>query len=162
MKSYETKLKISAPADEVVKLMTTAEYAEAEAYVDGAITAKSRAEQCGEKSVRLITDRVDPSRGPNGKPIGDKKEKSISTSEWDIEKMKSSWSVKVPGMEKLVKISGNTWLEPAGAGACHLCEKGSVSIGLPIIGDIIAKGIVEDIKSGLPEKVKLIEMKLKK
>jgi hypothetical protein len=162
MKSYEASLKISATADEVVKLITTAEYAEEEAVVDGAFSAKSRAESCGDNAVRIITERVDPSRGPNGKPIKDKKEKSTVTSEWDIAKMRSNWSTKVPGMEKLVKISGSTWIEPHGADCCRLCEKGSVSIGLPLVGDIIAKGIADDIKNGFPEKAKLIEKKLKK
>ena len=161
MKTYEASLKIAAPAEEVLKLITTAEYAKEEAVVDGAFSAKSRAEMCGGKAVRIITDRVDPSRAPNGKQIRDKKEKSTVTSEWDLEKMRSSWSTKVPGMEKLVKIAGNTWLEPDGGGACRLCEKGSVSIGLPIIGDIIAKAIAEDIRKGFPGKAKLIETKLK-
>ena len=120
MKTYETELKISAPAEEVAKLITTAEYAEEEALVDGAFSAKSRMEKCGERTVRIITDRVDPSRGPNGKPILNKKEKSTVTSEWDLEKMRSSWSTKVPGMEKLVKIAGSTWLEPDGNCACRL------------------------------------------
>jgi len=162
MKTYEANMKIAAPAGDVLNLITTAAYAEEEAVVDGAFNAKSSAEKSGDKIVKITTERVDPSRGPNGKPIKDKKEKSIVTSDWDIEKMRSNWSTKVPGMEKLVKISGSTWIEADGAGACRLCEKGSVSIGLPLVGDIIAKGIADDIKKGFPEKIKLIEKKLKK
>ncbi len=161
MKTYETSLRITAPAAEVLKLITTADYAEREALTDGAFTAKSNAEKSGACIITIITDRVDPSRGPNGKPIKDKKEKSTITSEWNLDAMRSNWSTKVPGMEKLVKISGSTWLEPDGAGACRLCEKGAVSIGIPLIGDIVAKAIVDDIKKGFPEKGKLIERKLK-
>ncbi len=162
MKTYEANIKIQAPVGDVLKLITTAEYAEQEALTDGAFTAKSSAEKTGENSVRIVTDRVDPSRGPNGKPIKDKKEKSTITSEWNLESMRSNWSTKVPGMEKLVKISGSTWLESDGDSACRLCEKGSVSIGIPLIGDVVAKGIVDDIKKGFPAKGKLIEQKLKK
>jgi hypothetical protein len=162
MKNYEATQKIAASAQDVLNLVITAEYQEEEAVVDGAFTAKARVEKCGEKTAKLTIDRVDPSRGPNGKPMKDKKEKSIVTSEWDLEKMRANWSTKVPGMEKLVKIAGSTWIEPDGAGACRLCEKGSVSIGVPFVGDMIAKGIADDIKNGFPAKAKLIESKLKK
>ncbi len=160
MKSYEITQKIAAPAAEVVKIITTAEYAQKEALLDSAFEAKSRIEQSG-ATIKIITDRVDPSRAPNGKLLKDKKEKSTVTSEWNIDKMRSEWSTKAHGMEKIVKISGTTWIEKDGESACLLREKGSASIGIPIIGDVVAKAIVEDIKKMFPDKAKLIEGMLK-
>ncbi len=158
MKSYDAQVKVSASAERLLGLMTTAEYAQEEAIVDGAFTAKSSAENKGGKVV-ITTERVDPSRAPNGKIMKDKKEKSFVTSEWDTATMKSQWSTRVPGMEKLVKITGTTWLEKDGD-CCKVCEKGMVSIGIPLVGDVIAKAIVEDLKKNFIAKKSFMEKKL--
>jgi len=156
MKTYELKLKINAPARKVVAAVTTKEYAEAEALADGAFAASSRVEKKGEKVVAIITDRTDPSRSPTGKKDPHKKEKCTITSEWNLETLRSEWKTKVPGMERIVKIAGSTWIEPDGD-CCVYREKGTVSIGVPLIGAVIEKAIVADIVSGFPRKKSIIE-----
>ena len=135
MKSYNLKIEIDAPAEEVLKLVTTAEWAETEALADGSITAKARVEKSDGKSVTLVIEREDPSRGPKGIKMKDKKEKSVLTSEWDLGSMRSKWSVRTIGMEKIVKVSGSTWIEPAGNDKWGLGENGPISADI-LPGDI--------------------------
>lgn len=156
MKEYSARLKIDAPAAKVLMLVTTKEYTEKEAVKDGAFSATATVNNSCDNKVTIVTERVDPSRGPTGKKDMKKKEKSVITSEWDLTAMRSKWRTKVPGMEKIVRIEGSTWIEPAGD-CCHLCEKGCVSIGVPFIGDIIAKSLAGDIKKNFSAKKGLIE-----
>jgi hypothetical protein len=157
MKEYEVKVKIDVPAEKAIAALTTKEYAEREAHADGAFTAKSIAEKTGAASVRITTERTDPSRSPNGKKDMNKKEKSTVTSEWDTASMRSKWHTKIPGaMEKLVKIYGTSWLAAEGD-CCTYHEKGAVSIGVPFIGGIIEKAIVADLVKNFPLKKEIIE-----
>lgn len=159
MSDYENKATISASADDVVKLMTTTEYVEAESIVDGALSVKARIEKSDGKSVTIVVERSDPGREPGAK--SSKPEKSVVTLDWDIQARRNRWSTKVIGREKLVKITGATWVEPAGDARCNLCEKGSITINLPLIGKLIANGLASDLKKSLPQKARLVEKKLK-
>jgi hypothetical protein len=159
MKSYSISMEINAKAEDVLKLVTTVDYVEKEALVDGAVSSKTRIERSDSKSAVIVSDRVEYSRGPNGKITKNKTEKNVLTSEWSLDKMRSSWKVKVPGMEMLVNISGETWIEPAGD-KCRLCDKGNVSVKVPFIGGAVENAITEDIKKNFPLKKPLIEKEL--
>lgn len=157
MSDFEAKAPINASADEVVKLMATAEYAEAQAFVDGAVSAKGRLEKGAGDNVVTIVERNDPSREP-GKH--GKTEKVTVTNNWDVATRRNNWKTVVHGREKLVKIHGVMWIEPTGDSTCNLCEKGHVEINIPLIGKPIANGLAADLKKVLPRKAKLVEKKL--
>lgn len=156
MSDYEAKAPISASAEEVFKLMATAEYAEAQAFVDGAVAAKARVEKDDGKSIVIVVDRTDPNREP-----GKTKQtvKATITNNWDVATRRNTWKTVVSGRENVVKISGSVWIESNGSG-CTLCEKGNVTINVPLIGKPIASGLAADLKKVLPRKARLVEKKL--
>lgn len=160
MKKMTAKVKTPFPAEQVVNLIATAEYAQEEAYLEGAIKAEAKDSRQGDV-VTITINREDPSRGPGGK-VKNKTEKSIVTSVWNISTRKCEWTVKVPGMEKLVKIFGTTSVDPDGDGSCYMSETANVDIKVPLIGDIVASGVVADMKSDFLKKGKLVEKKLAK
>ena len=151
MKSYEVSVRIPVPAAETLRLVTTTEYAEWEALNEGAITAKARIENASGTALTLIIDRTDHSRGPGGMKTS-KKERNVITQQWDLAAMKNTWSVRVPGMEKLVSISGVMQVAPEGGDACVLREKGGVSIKVPLLGGVVEKSIAADIVRDFPKK----------
>ena len=159
MKKYDASVKVNAPVDAVLKLMATAEYAREEAKLDGAVKADAAVKESTDEKIVIHINREDPSRGAGGKIAG-KTEKNIITQEWNLGTGKCRWSVRVPGMEKLVNIAGETWLEPAGEGVCRLCEAGGVDIKVPVIGNLVASGVVSDIKNNFSRKAKFIEKQL--
>lgn len=154
----QTKVKVCHSAAEVVNLIASAAYAEEEALLEGAVKAEAKASRDGDKVI-IVINREDPSRGPGGK-LKNKTEKSIITSGWNLADMKAEWTVKVPGMEKLVKIYGSTWVEADGDGACYMCENANVDIRVPLIGDLVASSVISDMKNDFAKKGKLIEKKL--
>lgn len=158
MKTYEVSVRIPLPADEALRLVTTTEYAEWEALNEGAITAKARIENASDTALTMIIDRTDHSRGPGGVKIS-KKERNIITQQWDLKAMKNTWSVRVPGMEKLVSISGVMQVAPDGGGACVLREKGGVSIKVPLLGGVVEKSIAADIVRDFPKKTEFFNKK---
>ena len=161
MKSYKISFELDSKAEDALKLVTTPEWAEREALADGALSAKARVEKCDDCSVTLVIEREDPSRGPKGFKDPKSREKSVLTSTWDLKSMRSKWSVRTVGKEKLVKVCGSSRIEPRGAG-CSYFDSGEVSIGIPILGDIVARAVVADIEKAFPGKKELMEERLKK
>ncbi|HOY63196.1 MAG TPA: DUF2505 family protein [bacterium] len=161
MKSYKTSIDINAAAEDVLGLVTTAEWAEKEARADGALAARARIEKKDDGFVTLVVEREDPSRGPKGVKDVKTREKSVLTSTWDIKNMNSKWNVRTIGKEKLVKVCGTSRIEPRGD-KCRYYDQGEVSIGIPIIGDIVAKAVVSDIEKAFPGKKGLMESSLKR
>ena len=158
MTSYEISVRIPAPAEKVFPFLITPEYAEWEALNEGAVSAKARIEKQDTDKIVLVIDRTDHSRGAKGK-ITSKTERNVVTQKWDLAAMRNSWSVRVPGMELLVDIKGSMWVEAQG-GACVICEKGSAHIKVPLIGRIVEKGIVDDIRKNFLLKNKFFQEKL--
>jgi hypothetical protein len=160
MTNYEVKVRIGAPADKVAKLAATTEYAEWEAMNEGAVSAKARVEKQSGPKVTLVIERQDYSRGAGGKKTS-KKERNITTQEWDTDAMRCRWNVRVPGMELLVEIRGELWLEPDGPDACFMREKGGAAIKVPLIGKTVERSITDDIKRDFPKKTAFFIEKLK-
>ncbi len=152
---YETRVSCPASADDVVKLMTTVGYAEAEAQMDGAVKAQARIDKSDGSRVTMVVEREDPTRDPGAKK--GQTDKTTVTSEWDTSARRSSWKVVAHGKEKLVAISGVTTIEPTGDASCNISEKGTVDIKLPLIGNAIAKGLANDLKKGVSKKPGLIQ-----
>ena len=145
MTSYEVSVRIPAPAEKVFPFLITPEYAEWEALNEGAVSAKARIDKQDADKIVLVIDRADHSRGAKGK-ITSKTERNVVTQKW-------------PGMELLVDIKGSMWVEAQG-GACVICEKGSAHIKVPLIGRIVEKGIVDDIRKNFLLKNKFFQEKL--
>jgi hypothetical protein len=160
MKSYKISIDVNAKAEDVLGLVTTAEWAEKEARADGALSAKARIEKKDDNFVTLVVDREDPGRGPKGVKDTKNREKSVLTSTWDIKNMNSKWNVRTIGKEKLVKVCGTSKIEPRGD-KCRYYDQGEVSISIPIIGDIVARAVVSDIEKAFPGKKGLMEESLK-
>jgi len=158
MKTYESKARLDIPADEVFALMATADYIQEEAFAIGAKEATATEKQRDDNSVTIIVNRKDPTKEPGAKP--GKLEENEVTVVWDLKARKDTWKVKVRGKEKLVAIEGMTWIEPDGDG-CMICEKGSVDIKVPMIGNMLAKSVVKDLKQNVSKKAKLIKKKLR-
>lgn len=160
MKKYDCEMKINAGADDVVRLLATADHAREEVMLEGAVRAETKEARDGDR-VTITTHREDPSRGAGGKDHK-KTEKSVVTTVWDLKTRRSEWNVKVAGYEKLVKIFGSSRVDPIDENSCSLKESGNVDIKVPLIGDIVARGVVSDIKSDFVKKGKLLSKKLQK
>ena len=156
---YEAKVAVSAAADDVVRIMTTTDYLEAEAVMDGAVKATARIEKSEGSKLVMVVEREDPTREPGAKK--GQTEKVTVTTEWDTAARRSSWKSKVHGREKLVSITGISMIEPTGDSSCNIREKGSVDIKLPLVGKLIAGGLASDLKKNVAKKPGLIEKKLK-
>ncbi|HOO57401.1 MAG TPA: DUF2505 family protein [bacterium] len=161
MKSYKVSVDINAPAEAVLGVVTTPEYVNEEAKIDGAISCEARIEKSDGGKAVLVSDRVEYSRGPNGKVSKSSKEKNTLTSEWDLGAMKSKWNVKVKGMEKLVQVNGSTWIEKTGESTCRFCDSGTANIKVPLLGAKVEKEIVKDIENNFSKKKPLIEGMIK-
>ena len=159
MADYEAKATIEAPVDEVLKIMTSPDYIEAEARIDGALNCKACVRKNDTDCTVIVAEREDPSREPGARRGAT--EKSTTTSEWDLAARRNRWRCVVAGRERLVKISGITWIESDGATRTRICEKGSFIINLPLIGNLIAKGLANDLRKSLPVKAKLVEKRYK-
>lgn len=159
MKTYQQKARLSAPATKALEILATPEHLEDEAKVEGAVSAKARIESRDDRSVTIVVDRQDPGRTPTGRDPK-KTEKTVLTVQWDLQTMKNTWHVRVIGNEKMAKIFGNSRLEPDGESACFLHEEGNIDIRLPLVGNLIAGVVANDIKRDFPTKVKLLEKKL--
>ncbi|MEW5947009.1 MAG: DUF2505 family protein [bacterium] len=153
---YRLTASFGIGAAELAKLMATPGFAEAEAFIDGAVEARCVEQGRDGAAVRFRIDRVDHSRERSGKKAKGKTERSVTHQDWDLAKASCRWRVEAPGYTGIVDVRGTTRLEPE-PGGCRYTEEGEMTVRIPVIGRIIARSVVADIKRGFPQKVRFIE-----
>jgi len=137
--------KINFPADVVFKKMMDPKFVEEWAVVQGSLNPKAKVIKSDEKEIILELNQEEPL------PIGTKK--SMMRFKWDVPKMKGTWERMGEGMGSKAKVYGTSEVIADGDNACHLVDKGTMDVGIPLVGKKLEQGVIEHLRKNRARKI---------
>jgi hypothetical protein len=148
---FRASNRVALPAGELLSRMTSTTHQEAISLAFGATSASATRSEPAAGRLEITLRTEEPSRNGAGSEV------SVVATHWDLGTRSATWERQGGAHADRVKVSGTVRLIPAGPQACMLEEQGTIDIGIPLLGNAIAKKVAAALERRHPDKCRFWE-----